>query len=472
MFKKILVANRGEIAMRVIRACRELNIATVAIYAECDAMAIYVKKANEAYLVSPGPVQGFLDAKQIVRLAKRVGVDAIHPGYGFLAENAEFAHLCRAAGITFIGPSPEALELLGDKVQARALAKRVGVPIIPGTEGRLQNIEEAQRLAQSIGYPVMVKASAGGGGRGLRVVHSDEGLKEAMESGAREALAAFGNADLFLEKYLERAHHIEFQLLADKDGYVVHLGERDCSIQRRHQKILEIAPSLVLTPQLRGQMSEAAIAIARAANFHNAGTVEFLVDQGGQYFFIEMNPRIQVEHTVTEQITTIDIVQNQIWIAAGRPLVFGQHEVNLQGYAIQCRINAEDPQNGFRPSSGKITAYLSPGGIGVRIDGVVYKDYTVPPYYDALLAKMTVQGRTWNETVRRTHRALEEFVLRGVKTTIPFMKKIMEEPDFRAGRFDTSYLNAHPELAEYDNVLESEDLVLTLSAAIAAYEGL
>ena len=472
MFNKILVANRGEIAMRIIRACRELNIATVAIYAECDATAIYVKKANEAYLVGPGPVEGFLDARQIVNVAKRVGADAIHPGYGFLSENAAFAHLCRKKGITFIGPTPEALELLGNKVQARELAKTIGVPVVPGTDGPVHTLEEGLKFSQSVGYPVIVKASAGGGGRGLRVVHSDEELHEAMESGAREALAAFGNADLFIEKYIERPHHVEFQLLADKDGYVVHLGERDCSIQRRHQKIIEIAPSLILTPRLRAQMGEVAISLARAAKFHNAGTIEFLVNQEGQYYFIEMNPRIQVEHTVTEQITTIDIVQSQIWIAAGRPLVFGQHEVNLQGYAIQCRINAEDPQNGFRPSTGKITAYLSPGGIGVRIDGVVYKDYTVPPYYDALLAKMTVQGRTWDETVRRTHRSLEEFLLRGVKTTIPFMMKIMAEPDFRAGRFDTSYLDTHPELYEYEHELGSEDLVVALSATIAAYEGL
>ena len=472
MFNKILVANRGEIAMRIIRACRELNIATVAIYAECDSTAIYVKKANEAYLVGPGPVEGFLDARQIVNVARRVGADAIHPGYGFLSENAEFAHLCRETGITFIGPTPEALELLGNKVQARELAKTIGVPVVPGTDGPVQTLEEGLKFSRSVGYPVIVKASAGGGGRGLRVVHSDEDLHEAMESGAREALAAFGNADLFIEKYIERPHHVEFQLLADKDGYVVHLGERDCSIQRRHQKIIEIAPSLILTPRLRAQMGEIAISLARAAKFHNAGTIEFLVDQEGQYYFIEMNPRIQVEHTVTEQITTIDIVQSQIWIAAGRPLVFGQHEVNLQGYAIQCRINAEDPQNGFRPSTGKITAYLSPGGIGVRIDGVVYKDYTVPPYYDALLTKMTVQGRTWDETVRRTHRSLEEFLLRGVKTTIPFMMKIMAEPDFRAGRFDTSYLDTHPELYEYEHELGAEDLVVALSATIAAYEGL
>ncbi|RMH07732.1 MAG: acetyl-CoA carboxylase biotin carboxylase subunit [Nitrospirae bacterium] len=472
MFRKILVANRGEIAMRVIRACRELNIATAAIYAECDATAIYVKKANEAYLVGPGPLQGFLDAEQIVGLAKRIGADAIHPGYGFLSEQAPFAELCQQAGITFIGPFPHTLALLGDKVKARELAKKIGVPVVPGTDGPVRSVEEALAFCRSVGYPVMVKASAGGGGRGLRVARSDEELVAAMESGAREAQAAFGNAELFIEKFIERPHHIEFQLLADLDGYVVHLGERDCSIQRRHQKLIEIAPSLVLTPRLRAEMGEAAIALARAAHFHNAGTVEFLLDQDGRYYFIEMNPRIQVEHTVTEQITAVDIVQSQIWIAAGRPLMFGQHEVSLQGYAIQCRINAEDPQNGFRPSSGKITAYLSPGGIGVRIDGAVYKDYTVPPYYDALLAKLTVRGRTWNETVRRTHRSLEEFVLRGVKTTIPFMMKIMEEPDFRAGRFDTSYLDTHPELYNYEHVREPEDLVAALSAAIAAYEGL
>ena len=472
MLKKILVANRGEIAMRVIRACRELNIATAAIYAESDAKAIYVKKANEAYLVGPGPVQGFLDAQQIVNLAKRIGADAIHPGYGFLAENAEFAHLCQQAGITFIGPSPQALELLGDKVKARALAKKVGVPVVPGTDGPVGSLEEALQFCRSAGYPVMVKASAGGGGRGLRVVRSDQDLEEAMESGAREAHAAFGNAELFIEKYIERAHHIEFQLLADTDGYVVHLGERDCSIQRRHQKLIEIAPSLVLTPRLRAEMGEAAIALARAAKFHNAGTVEFLLDQDSRFYFIEMNPRIQVEHTVTEQITAVDIVQAQIWIAAGRPLIFGQHEISLQGHAIQCRINAEDPQNGFRPSSGKITAYLSPGGVGVRIDGAVYKDYTVPPFYDALLAKLTVRGRTWDETVRRTYRSLEEFVLRGVKTTIPFMMGIMVEPDFRAGRFDTGYLDAHPGLYEYEQILEPEDLVVAVSAAIASYEGL
>ncbi|MGQ0810892.1 MAG: acetyl-CoA carboxylase biotin carboxylase subunit [Nitrospiraceae bacterium] len=472
MFKKILVANRGEIAMRVIRACRELNIATAAIYAEADSTGIYVKKADEAYLVGPGPVKGFLDMQQIVELAKRIGADAIHPGYGFLSENAQFAHLCRASNITFIGPAPQAIHLMGSKVKARELAKQVGVPIVPGTEGGITQVEDALHFARGAGYPVMIKASAGGGGRGLRVVQTDAELRENMDVASREAEAAFGDGSIFIEKYIERPHHIEFQILADQHGSIIHLGERDCSIQRRHQKLIEIAPSLILNSRLRTEMGQAAITIARAVDYDNAGTVEFLLDQEGNYYFIEMNPRIQVEHTVTEQITAIDIVRNQIAIAAGKPLEIRQEDVTLQGHAIQCRINAEDPRNNFRPCTGTVTAYLSPGGIGVRIDGAVYKDYAIPPYYDALLAKLTVRGRTWEETVSRMHRSLEEYVLRGVKTTIPFMKTIMLEPDFRAGRFDTSYLETHPELFNYDEFEEPEDLVLAISAAIAAYEGL
>jgi pyruvate carboxylase subunit A len=472
MFKKILVANRGEIAMRIIRACRELNIATAAIYAEQDSTGIYVKKADESYLVTPGPVQGFLDMHQIVDLARRIGADAIHPGYGFLSENAHFAHLCQASGITFIGPSPQAIHLLGSKIKARELAKKVGVPIVPGTDGDIVQVEDAVAFCRKVGYPVIIKASSGGGGRGLRVVRSDEELWANMDTASREALSAFGDGSLFIEKYVERPHHIEFQILADRHGNTIHLGERDCSIQRRHQKLIEIAPSLVLTPELRKEMGDAAIAIAKAVDYDNAGTAEFLLDQDGKYYFIEMNPRIQVEHTVTEQITAVDIVRSQISIAEGEPLEITQADVTLQGHAIQCRINAEEPQNNFRPSTGTVTAYLSPGGIGVRIDGAVYKDYTVPPYYDALLAKLTVRGRTWDETVSRMHRSLEEYVLRGVKTTIPFMKKIMEEPDFRAGRFDTSYLETHPDLYHYDEDIDPEDLVLAISAAVAAYEGL
>jgi pyruvate carboxylase subunit A len=472
MFKKILVANRGEIAMRIIRACRELSIATAAIYSEQDSTGIYVKKADEAYLVGPGPVKGFLDMQQIVELAQRIHADAIHPGYGFLAENAQFAHLCQASGITFIGPSPQAIHQMGNKVKARELARKVGVPIVPGTDGPITSLPDAVSFCRRIGYPVMIKASAGGGGRGLRVVRSEEELQASMETSSREALSAFGDGSLFIEKYLERPHHIEFQILADRHGNVIHLGERDCSVQRRHQKLVEIAPSLILTPKLRAEMGDASIAIARAVDYNNAGTMEFLLDQDGRYYFIEMNPRIQVEHTVTEQITAVDIVRSQISIAAGYPLEIRQEDVTLQGHAIQCRINAEDPRNNFRPSTGTITAYLSPGGIGVRIDGAVYKDYTVPPYYDALLAKLTVRGRTWDETVSRMHRSLEEYVLRGIKTTIPFLQCIMAEPDFRAGRFDTSYLDTHPELFNYDADIEPEDLVVAISAAIAAYEGL
>ncbi len=472
MFKKILVANRGEIAMRIIRACRELNIATAAIYSEADSTGIYVKKADEAYRVGPGPVKGFLDKPKLVELPHRIGADAIHPGYGFLAENAEFAHLCQANRITFIGPSPQAIHMMGSKVQARALAQKVGVPIVPGTESAVSGLDEATRFCRESGYPVMIKASAGGGGRGLRVIRSEPELAPSLEASSREALAAFGDGSLFIERYIDCPHHIEFQVLADKHGTIVHLGERDCSIQRRHQKLIEIAPSLVLTPRLRADMGDAAIAIARAVDYDNAGTVEFLLDQDGRFYFIEMNPRIQVEHTITEQITAVDIVRSQITVAAGEPLEFQQKDVTLQGHAIQCRINAEDPKNNFAPSTGTITAYLSPGGIGVRIDGAVYKDYTVPPYYDALLAKLTVRGRTWEETVSRMHRSLEEYVLRGVKTTIPFMMKIMGEPDFRAGRFDTSYLETHPELFDYEASVEPEDLVVAISAAIVASEGL
>ncbi len=451
MFKKILVANRGEIAMRIIRACRELNLATAAIYSEADSTGIYVKKADEAYMVGPGPVKGFLDGQQIVSLAQRIGADAIHPGYGFLSENSQFAQLCQTSGITFIGPSPHAIDLMGSKIKARELAKQVGIPIVPGTEGGITDVKDALSFAKDTGYPVMIKASAGGGGRGLRVVRSDTELRENMAVASREARAAFGDGSVFLEKYIERPHHIEFQILADRHGNIIHLGERDCSIQRRHQKLIEIAPSLILTPRLRAEMGEAAIAIAKAVDYDNAGTVEFLLDQDSRYYFMEMNPRLQVEHTVTEQITAIDIVRNQIAIAAGMPLEITQQEVTLQGHAIQCRINAEDPKNNFRPCTGTVTAYLSPGGIGVRIDGAVYKDYTVPPYYDALLAKLTVRGRTWEETVSRMRRSLEEYVLRGVKTTIPFMMEIMQDRDFMAGHFDTSYLESHPDLFNYDD---------------------
>ena len=472
MFKKILIANRGEIAMRIIRACRELGIRTVGLYAECEATAIYVKKADEAHLIGPGPIQGFLNMQGIVDLAKRVGADGIHPGYGFLSENAEFARLCQASGIAFIGPSPEAIHLMGNKVKAREIAQQAGVPVVPGTATAIADPQEAIDFAEQVGYPIMIKASMGGGGRGLRVVRSPEELLAQMESARREAYSSFGDGEIFLEKYLEHPHHIEFQILADKHGHVIHLGERDCSIQRRHQKLIEIAPSLILDSDLRAEMGDAAVAIAKAVSYDSAGTIEFLLDEHRNYYFIEMNTRIQVEHTVTEQITAIDLVRSQITVADGQPLEIRQWDVTLQGHAIQCRINAEDPRNQFRPCTGTITAYYSPGGIGVRIDGAVYKDYTLPPYYDALLAKLVVRGRTWEETVSRAHRSLEEYVLRGMKTTIPFMKRIMEDADFQAGRFDTSYLDTHPDLFNYEESIDPEDLVLAISAAIVAYEGL
>src|SRR5438132_2817769 len=338
MFKRILIANRGEIAMRVIRACRELGIRTVAMYAECDATAIYVKKADEGNLVGPGPVQGLLDMQAIVDLAKRSGADGIHPGYGFLSENADFAKLCEASGITFIGPSPEAIRLMGNKVQAREIARKAGVPIVPGTEKNVTNPTQALSFAARTGYPLMVKASMGGGGRGLHVVRNDQELLTQMEVARREAFSAFGDGEVFLEKYIERPHHIEFQILADKHGNIIHLGERDCSIQRRHQKLIEIAPSLILDDELRAEMGEAAIAIAKAVNYDNAGTVEFLLDQVRHYYFIEMNTRIQVEHTITEQITAIDLVRSQLTIAARQPLEIHQCDVTRQRHAIQCRI--------------------------------------------------------------------------------------------------------------------------------------
>ncbi len=471
MFKKVLIANRGEIATRVIRACKELGIPTAAIYSEEDATSLYVKKADESYMVGPGPIQGYLNIHRLVDLAMKIGVDAIHPGYGFLSENPRFPLLCEKKGITFIGPSSKTISEMGDKVMARRMMKKSGVPILPGTEGSVESIEEATAAAKEIGYPVMIKASGGGGGRGLRVAWNEKELIESITTAKKESAAAFGVSEVFLEKYLEKPHHIEFQILADKHGNVVHLGERDCSIQRRHQKLIEITPSLMLDEKLRARMGEAAIKAARAAEYTNAGTVEFLVDDDKNFYFLEMNTRIQVEHPITEEVTGIDLVKKQIEIAAGKELGFTQKDVRINGYAMECRICAEDPKNSFFPSFGKITSYYSPGGIGVRIDSAIYKDFIVPSYYDSLVVKLVVKGSTWDETVRRAHRCLDEFVIRGVKTTIMFLKKIMEDPDFRAGRFDTGYIDRKPELMDYDEYGEPTDIVAAISAAIAAHHG-
>lgn len=470
MFKKVLIANRGEIALRVIRACKELSIPTVAIHSEADTTTLYVKKADEACLVGPGPIEGYLNIYRIIDLAKQKGVDAIHPGYGFLAENAEFAQACQENGLTFIGPPASAIRTMGDKVSARRKMREIGIPIVPGLTEPIASIADAARFAQQIGYPIMLKASAGGGGRGLRICATQEDLNKFFPIAQAEAKAAFGKEAVYLEKYLTHPRHIEFQILADSHGNVIHLGERDCSIQRRHQKLIEIAPSLFLTEALRQEMGEAAVAAARSVGYTSAGTIEFLVDSNRRYYFLEMNTRIQVEHTVTEEITGIDIVKEMIRIAAGEPIsVIDQKEIVLRGHAIECRINAEDPRKNFIPTPGKITAYYSPGGIGVRIDGNVYPGYVVPPYYDSLLAKLTVRARTWDGAVQRMRRALDEYVIRGVKTTIPFYKQIMEDPDFRGGQFDTTYIETHLDKLNIVTDVNRMDKVAAIAAVIAAH---
>lgn len=471
MFKKVLVANRGEIASRIIRACKELDIPTAAIYSEEDATSLYVKKADESYMVGPGPIQGYLNIHRIVDLAIKVGVDAIHPGYGFLSENPKFPLLCEKKGITFIGPTSKTIADMGNKVKARQMMKKADVPILPGTDHAVRDIEEALSYAEKIGYPVMVKAAGGGGGRGLRVARNKQDIINSFNTAKKESAAAFGVSEVFLEKYLDRPHHIEFQILADKFGNTIHLGERDCSIQRRHQKVIEITPSLILDSALRSKMGEAAIKAAKAANYTNAGTVEFLVDERRNFYFLEMNTRIQVEHAITEETTGIDLVKKQIEIAAGKPLELKQEDIKINGYAIECRICAEDPKNNFMPSFGRVTAYYSPGGIGVRIDGSIYKDFIIPSHYDSLVVKLIVRGSTWDETVRRTHRSLDEFVVRGVKTNILYLKNIMNDPDFRSGNFDTGYIDRKPELMQYKEYRAPTDVVAAIAAAIAAHHG-
>lgn len=470
VFRKVLVANRGEIATRIIRSCKELGIKSAAIYSEADSTALHVKKADEAYLVGPGPVAGYLNIHRIVDLAKEIGADAIHPGYGFLSENAALPEICEKRGITFVGPSSDAIRSMGDKSAARKIMTHAGVPVVPGTDN-INSEDEALAFAEKAGFPIMVKATSGGGGRGLRVCRNKKELLDNLKAAKSEAEAAFGRAEVFLEKFIENPHHIEFQILADTHGNIIHLGERDCSIQRRHQKLIEIAPSLFLTDDLRREMGEAAVRAARAANYTNAGTIEFLVDKDLNYYFIEMNTRLQVEHTITEVVTGIGLVRKQLEIAAGRPLNIKQEDVGIRGYAIECRINAEDPKNNFAPNTGRVTAYYSPGGIGVRIDGCIYKDYVIPPYYDSMVAKLIVNGMSWREAVGRMRRSLDEFVIRGVKTTIPFHYRIMTDEEFIKGEFDTGFLDRRQDLLEYGEKRDSRDLVVAVSAAIAAYEG-
>lgn len=469
MFRKILIANRGEIATRIIRACSELGIASVAIYTEPDRFALHVKKADEAYSVGPDPLLGYLNAQRIVDLALEAGCDALHPGYGFLSENPALAELCKYRGITFIGPEPECIRRMGDKTLARQAMQAAGLPVVPGTD-QLESLEEALQAAQVIGYPIMLKASGGGGGRGIRRCDNLAELRRNYQRVISEAEKAFGSQDIFLEKFIEAPRHIEVQILGDHLGNVVHLFERDCSIQRRHQKLIEIAPSPQLTPTQRERVGELGVRAARAVNYVNAGTVEFLLGQDGQFYFMEMNTRLQVEHPVTEQITGIDIVQEQIRIAAGLPISFRQQDVSLRGYAIEFRINAEDPKNNFLPSFGRVTRYYSPGGPGVRTDAAIYTGYTIPPYYDSLCAKLTVWALDWDAVLRRSRRALRDMGLYGLKTTLPYYQEMLGCPEFVAGRLDTTFVERHPELLHYPDQ-RSTPVAVLVAAAIAAREG-
>jgi acetyl-CoA carboxylase, biotin carboxylase subunit len=444
MFKKLLIANRGEIAVRIIRACRELGISTVAVYSESDRKSLHVTMADESYCIGPTPSkESYLNIPNLMAVALSVGVDAIHPGYGFLAENAEFAETCASFDIAFIGPDAEAIRNMGDKAAARATMKKAGVPVIPGTEGLIETTEEALRVSAEIGYPVIVKASAGGGGKGMRVAHNEEQLLEAIVQAQKEADAAFGHSGVYLEKYLVGPRHIEIQIMADRQGDVVYLGERDCSIQRRHQKLVEESPSPALNQDLREKMGEAAVAAARAVNYYCAGTVEFLLDQDGKFYFMEMNTRIQVEHPVTEMITGIDLIQEQIAVAAGCPLSFSQSDIRMKGWAMECRINAENPADQFMPSPGRVITYLPPGGFGVRVDSAVYAGCEISPYYDSMIAKLIVWGKDRQDAIRRMKRALREFTVEGVKTTIPFHLALLEHELFVQGNFDTNFLESH-----------------------------
>jgi len=442
MFSKILIANRGEIAVRVIRACKEMGLRTVGIYSEADRNSLHVRLADEAICVGgPKPEQSYLNIPSIISAAEIADVDAIHPGYGFLSQNAHFAEICEQCNITFIGPSAHSIRLLGDKLAAKETMRKGGIPIIPGSMSAVKNKEDALKTARRIRYPVIVKAAAGGGGRGMRVCHNDVRLISAIMTCQAEAEANFGNSDVFVEKYLEEPRHIEFQILADRAGHTVHLGERDCTIQRRHQKLVEEAPSPVVDPKLRRKMGELAVRAARAAGYGTVGTVEFLLDRNGDFFFIEMNTRIQVEHPVTETITGIDLVKEQIRTATGESLGMKQEDVKFDGWAMECRVNAEDPTNGFSPSPGRITSYCAPGGPGVRVDTHVFAGYDVPPYYDSLLAKVIARGRTRQEAIRVMQRALAEFVIEPLHTTIPLHQQIFNDPTFWRGQVTTDYLD-------------------------------
>jgi acetyl-CoA carboxylase biotin carboxylase subunit len=448
MFNKVLVANRGEIALRVIRACRELGLKTVAVYSEADRESLHVRFADDDVCIGPAPGRlSYLRIPAIIAAAEITGADAIHPGYGFLAENAEFADTCGASNITFIGPTGEQIRQMGDKASARRLAQEAGVPTVPGSEGILADVDEACEVAKAIGFPVIIKATAGGGGKGMRIAKDEEQFAQLFSLAQNEALSAFGNGDVYVEKYLARPRHVEIQVLGDTHGRVIHLGERDCSVQRRHQKLIEESPSPALDDELRGAMGEAAVRLSAAIGYVGAGTIEFLLDQDKSFYFMEMNTRIQVEHPVTEMVTGFDLVKEQIRVAAGEPMSIPQGDFSrLRGHAIECRVNAEDPSRNFQPSPGLITAYHPPGGPGVRVDTHIYAGYSVPPHYDSLLAKVIVHGRDRTEALARMGQALDSFILEGVTTTIPFLSRVIRNPEFVSGDIDTKFLERHPTL--------------------------
>jgi len=472
LFKKILIANRGEIAVRLIRACSELDITSVAIYSDADRHALHVKKADESYNVGADPLAGYLNAHNIVNIAVTSGCDAIHPGYGFLSENPELAEICARRDIKFIGPNADIIRQMGDKIQARTAMIAAAIPVIPGSEGNIESLDEAKKLASSIGYPIMLKATNGGGGRGIRRCNNEKELIANYDRVISEATKAFGKPEVFVEKCIVSPKHIEVQILADSSGNVVHLFERDCSIQRRNQKLIEIAPSPQLTNAQRNYVGELAVKAAKAVNYENAGTVEFLLDAENNFYFMEMNTRLQVEHTITESITGIDIVQEQIRIAFGLSLQYKQEEIQFRGFAIEYRINAEDPKYDFMPSFGKITRYYAPGGPGVRIDASIYTGYVIPPYYDSMCAKLTVWALNWESVIQRGKRALNDIVVFGVKTTIPYYLEIMNNKQFKEANFNTSFVDDHPELINYQSQFPPELMAAAISAAIAAHEGI
>ncbi len=465
MFRKILVANRGEIAVRVIRACREMGIRSAAVYSDADQDALHVRHADEAYYAGPSTAsQSYLDIGKLIEICRRSHADAVHPGYGFLAENAEFVRACEKEKIVFIGPDSRCVDLLGDKIASKKAMRKAGIPVIPGSEGAVRTPEDAQRIAAETGFPVLIKAAGGGGGKGMRVVSDKKDLAAAMKQASSEARSAFNDSTIFIEKYLERPRHVEFQILADEHGNAVHLFERECSVQRRHQKMIEESPSPIMDDVLRSKMGSAAVEAVKVSRYSNAGTVEFMVDKDRNFYFLEMNTRLQVEHPVTELITGIDIVKEQFRIAAGERLRFDQDAIKREGCAIECRISAEDPENGFVPSTGRITALVEPAGIGVRVDSGVYEGFDVPVYYDPLIAKLLVWAPTRSEAIARMMRALKEYMVAGVKTTIPFHTLVMVHPAFAAGDYDTTFADAVLKGAAYE---KGDHKIAAIAAALA-----